>query len=163
MPEFILNEPATPHELRQARAYGSKRKARSHVYFELNEFAKGYVEALFFTNGDIGDDKRENRLNEMGVGRLTKKAVAAIAADCQRFETENREMLDSALALDGLKWRRGRFTDQRLGNLFWFARQGHGVSFTDDDSADCLSELQNAARAFGESYVECAQGWIHVR
>ena len=52
MPEFTLN---------------------SDARFEaLPEFTKGYVEALFFTNGDTGADD-EDKLNRLGTARLTAK------------------------------------------------------------------------------------------
>ena len=39
----------------------------------------------------------------------------------------------------------------------------HGVTFEDDGDAQCLADLQEAARATGESYVEAWGGWIRVR
>ena len=52
MPEFMLN---------------------SDARFEtLPEFTKGYVEALFFTNGDTWTDD-EYKLNRLGAARLTAK------------------------------------------------------------------------------------------
>ena len=37
------------------------------------------------------------------------------------------------------------------------------AAMTDYGYADCLSDLQEAAQAFGECYVEAWRGWIHVR
>ena len=57
MPEFMLN---------------------SDARFEaLPEFTKGYVEALFFTNGDTWTDD-EYKLNRLGAARLTAKALQSI-------------------------------------------------------------------------------------
>ena len=133
----------------------------------LDEFAQGYVEAMFFTNGDIGDETRPDRLNEMGVSRLTRDAVETIEGHCIRFQGDNAAALRAAKELipgaEGLEYAREDLDDRRLGQLFWFARQGHGVAFTDGGYADCLRDLQEAARAFGECYVEAWRGWIHVR
>jgi len=150
MPEFILNTPPT----------------RSHPFHDLSDFAKGYVEAMFFTNGDTGDE-RENLLNEWGVARLTHASVAAIARDCKSFYHANKPELEAAQALEpggeGLEHGRDSLDERRLGQLFWYARQGHGVAFTDDGYAPCLEALQDAARAFGQTYIEAYRGWIYYR
>ena len=46
MPKFTLNKPA--------------RKTPPHAYYGLDEFAQGYVEAMFFTNG--GTDMRNYKV-----------------------------------------------------------------------------------------------------
>ena len=170
MPQFILNTPPSRADAQRAVAYGYLKPAKRravHPFYDLDEFAQGYVEAMFFTNGDIGDETRPDRLNEMGVSRLTRASVEKIKADCDRFQVENEPLLGAALCLEpggeGLEHGREALNDRRLGQLFWYARQGHGVAFTDDGYADCLSDLQEAARAFGECYVEAWRGWIHVR
>lgn len=167
MPEFILNESLSPAEIRSARGYGYPSSRVAHPYHALTEFAQGYVEAMFFTNGDTGNDKRENHLNELGTGRLTRAAVENIAKDCAAFYETNEEDLESAAALvpgaEGFNYGKRELTDQRLGNLFWYARQGHGVGFTDDGDAACLDNLQRAARKFCEAYCEVARGWIYHR
>lgn len=150
MPEFILND--------DTRA--------GHPYAALNDFAKGYVEAMFFTNGDTGDD-RENLLNDWGVECLTIDAVADIAKDCAAFWDANAPDLENAEALvPGSEWLRhakDHLDARRLGHLFWYARQGHGVGFTDDGNAECLKRLQDAARKFGNAYVEAYRKKIHHR
>ena len=209
MPQFILNTPPSAADAQRAVAYGYLKPAKRravHPFNDLDEFAQGYVEAMFFTNGDIWDETRPDRLNEMGVSRLTRDAVETIKGNCIRFQGDNAAALRAAKALipggEGFEYPRGTWRcgmcektfrkpaprgdhgdvsscphcgtdeiefdgqvldDRRLGQLFWFARQGHGVAFTDDGYADCLSDLQEAARAFGECYVEAWRGWIHVR
>lgn len=146
MPEFQLNY--------------SRRK---HPYNRLGTFAQGYVEAMFFTNGDTGDE-RENLLNELGTARLTAKAVASIDADCEKFLALSmgaftvREWLDDETSLRD-------YDEAQAGRDFWFTRQGHGVGFWDreqltKEDGDKLSDL---ARKFGEAYVETWRGWIHHR
>jgi hypothetical protein len=187
MPEFILNEPPRPRERRAASAAGYAKSSPSHPYWTLDSFARGYVEAMFFTNGDTGDE-RENLLNDWGVERLTKASVAAIARDCTAFE-------EAAGALLDLAYERDDYSPEQAGRDFWFTRQGHGVGFWDrkqlavgvyretepegrpfevgDDSAAHWAGAQPAgelgdllsieARKFGESYVEAYRGWIHIR
>lgn len=171
MPEFILNKP------------------RKSPYDSLNEFAQGYVEAMFFTNGDCGDD-REDLLNELGVTRLTKASIAKIKNDCNAFLSHI--MPDGCFVRQWLD-RVDGYSDEQAGRDFWFTRQGHGVGFWDrkeleSDAQELWRELgcprvgekgwneyasarENspgnaltaACKAFGESYVEVWRGWIHVR
>lgn len=150
MPQFELN----------ADRYGS------HPYYKLSAFAKGYVEAMFFTNGDTGDDD-EFKLNHLGVERLTREAVKDIAADCDAFlggimpdGCFVRQWIDRASLVS-----EGRYDDGRAGNDFWFTRQGHGVGYQDREEIEgALGEgLAGAARNFGEAYCEIYWNWIYHR
>lgn len=153
MPEFILNR-----------------------YDSLNEFARGYVEAMFFTNGDCGDE-RENLLNDLGTERLTRASIKAIKRDCDAFLSRImpdgcfvRQWVNRLTESDASpRYGDGVCDDRRAGHMFWYARQGHGVAWTDDYAPiddvgyGTAEELQKACRSFGESYVEVCRGWIHVR
>jgi hypothetical protein len=149
MPEFILNE------TRPSKAYDS-----------LSDFAKGYVEAMFFTNGDTGDN-RENLLNDLGVERLTKKSIAAIVKDCAAFCYSNQVALNLAYALNPGSYGGTGFDAARAGRCFWFVRQGHGVDWLDNyapaESPECLVQLSESSKAYGETYVEVHRGWIHCK
>lgn len=173
MPEFILNAPRA-----------------SHPFYSLDEFARGYVEAMFFTNGDTGDE-RENLLNELGVERLTRASVAQIKADCDKFT--GHIMPDGCFVQQWLA-RLDDYGAAQAGGDFWFTRQGHGVGFWDRDELESDAgeyfatikapaqwddserrqflavrgksygdHLSDAAHSFGESYVDVSRGWIHVR
>lgn len=148
MPEFILN---------------------NHSYYSLDDFARGYVEAMFFTNGDIGDDTRENLLNDLGVERLTRDSVKRIKQDCSNFLSSLMPdgtfaqqwivRLQSETALYG----EGVNDDRRAGHMFWYARQGHGVGWSDDYSESATADgLQEKCSAFGECHIWVNRGWIHV-
>lgn len=150
MPEFELN---------------AARRGQ-HPFYALSTFAKGYVEAMFFTNGDTGEE-REFLLNELGVERLTKAAVKEIAADCDRFLGTLmpdgcfiRQWLDRASDATG-------YDDEQAGRDFWFTRQGHGVGYwsrtKDVLPEDIAQGLSDKARAFGEAYCEVSRGWIYHR
>lgn len=172
MPQFILNSPR-----------------RAHPFYALSNFAKGYVEAMFFTNCDSGDE-RENLANELGVERLTRKSVAFIASDCDAFLSQlmpdNRPLSAWLSALDG-------YSMEQAGRDFWFTRQGHGVGFWDreelvldiwaNDSDPAApweplpDEMHNGdgftfvgalrdilserAKDAGEVYPEIYRGWIY--
>ena len=149
MPQFTLTTPRKPHP-----------------FYDLDDFAKGYVEAMFFTNGDTGDND-ESLLNDLGVIRLTRESVATIKRDCDEFQRVNADDLALGYALspgdEGFHYARDELTPERAGNLFWYARQGHGIGWDDDGSADCLKCLQAASRLAGEAFVEVSRSWIYVR
>lgn len=168
MPQFELNAPS--------------RKA--HPFYSLDTFARGYVEAMFFTNCDCGSED-EFIANRLGVERLTHESVAAIAADCADFQETAAPLLEMAYSCG--------YDEEQAGADFWFTRQGHGVGFWDRDVLDCVvyrnacgsieipadsetdSEmladgaqpignlgraLSRVAKDFGERYVEICGGWI---
>lgn len=150
MPEFQLN----------ADRYGK------HAYYKLDDFAKGYVEAMFFTNGDIGGDN-ETLLNDLGVEKLTRKAVKNIAAVCDRFT--GTIMPDGCFLRQWLyrAYEATGYDDARAGRDFWFSRQGHGVGFwsrqADVLPLDIGTALDKVAKQMGEAYPEVARGWIYHR
>ncbi len=148
MTQFKLNHPTPPHP-----------------FHSLDLFGRAYVEAMFFTNGDTGDE-REHLLNEMGTERLSNAAVATIQADCDRFRAIVLPGPGGATVqrlLDVLQRERG-YTIEQAGHDLWFTRQGHGVGFwSREELASFGDVLSDAASNLGESYVETDGEWIHVR
>lgn len=149
MPEFQLN------------AWGGK-VGHKRPFDTLDTFAQGYVEAMFFTNGDTGDDN-EFRLNELGVHKLTKAAVRDIKEACDTFLGK--------IGPDGCfmrQWldRYDEYSDEQAGRDLWFTRQGHGVGFGDRDALDDQAKavFREMAHAMGEAEVYVKHGgWIeHV-
>lgn len=102
-------------------------------------------------------EEHSNLPGDVAFSDLAPSALARIIADCAKFQEAHDELLDDARNLvpgdDGFKYGRDALDDERLGMLFWYARNGHGVAFTDDGDAPCLQALQNAARAFCGSDV----------
>ena len=134
MPQFILNTPPSRADAQRAVAYGYLKPAKRravHPFNDLDEFAQGYVEAMFFTNGDIGDETRPDRLNEMGVSRLTRASVEKIKVDCDRFQVENEPLLGAAHALNraGKAWSMGGkpWMIVALGNCSGMPAKGTGL------------------------------------
>ena len=136
MPEFMLN---------------------SDARFEaLPEFTQGYVEALFFTNGDTGADD-EDKLNRLGTARLTAKALHSIRATCAAFEQTHADLLTADYKHPG-------YGPREAGRDLWFTRQGHGTGCWDSGLPRPLSDaLTDAAHALNECYVEVWRGWIYER
>ncbi len=140
MPQFILNDHPAPR-----------------AYDELSTFAKSYVEAMFFTNCDTGEDD-EDKANRLGVSRLTTRSLQRIAADCAQFQTIAAPIIARVLE-------HGQRDEEGIAHDLWFTRQGHGVGFWEgesrgypDDTGDTLSTL---AKGMGEVYPCFAYGWIH--
>lgn len=124
----------------------------------LDEFAKAYVEAMFFTNCDTGleDDDAANRL---GVSRLTVDSVAKIKADCARFRYLAENEIAATIA-------HGKRDLAGIAHDFWLTRQGHGVGFWEGESRGYPGEIGDeltriAAQWFGEIYPWIDRGWIH--
>jgi len=149
MPQFVLKfVPNKPHWWPKGRAYQNADR-------DLRDFACGYVEALFFTNGDSGDDD-EFSFNRLGAERLTQAARASIIDDCASFLSD--------LARDAIARSDGDY--EQAGRDFWFTRQGHGVGFWDKGEDIWPKEARDAlnarAKGFGEAYMYRKNGWIYV-
>jgi hypothetical protein len=149
MPEFILD-------------HGSPDGARA--YRALDSFTQGYVQAMFFTDCEHGtvhgidqDDTREcvwkpeehsSLPGDVTFADLAPETLARIIKDCTAFQETNAALLEAAQGLPagspGLRYASIPLDDERLGMLFWYARNGHGVAFTDDVDAPCLEALQKA-------------------
>lgn len=145
MPEFQLNTPPR----------------RAHPFYALDDFARGYVEAMFFTNGDCGSED-EFLLNRLGVERLTRASVKKIKRDCDAFL--GRIMPDGCFVRQWLD-RLEDYDDAQAGRDFWFSRQGHGVGYWYRDALrrDGIGDaLHAAAKQSRECYVDAWRGWIHV-
>jgi hypothetical protein len=129
MPQFILNEKADTSSI------------------ALDDFTHGYIEAMFFTNGDTGDDN-ESLLNDLGIAAITLESMESIKHDCRRFMSEAATQLEEAINTG--------YTLESAGRDFWFTRQRHGVGFWDRDELrenDLGEKLSDIARKFGEVCV----------
>jgi hypothetical protein len=149
MPEFVLNVSSAARPL----------------YDHLDDFARGYVEAMFFTNGDSGDEKDEWSLNRLGVERLTNEALRKIARDCRAFVGRLVEGRFVRQLLDEIAESGADYSDEQAGRDFWFTRQGHGVGFWDREQLpqEAKDALTAVAKSFGETngcYI--SRGWIHA-
>ena len=168
MTEFILNSAGTVRDVRAPSIEAVKRVDLD--FCDLDAFTQGYIEAMFFTecepgtDADSHDPETQSALHgECGFADLAPEALAHIIAQCAAFQADNATDLDAATGLepgsDALRYARNTLDSERLGNLFWYARNGHGVTFHDDalplqhGGAACLYRLQDAARKAGEAWV----------
>lgn len=127
-------------------------------WHRLDSFTQGYVQALFFTemeHGTTSDDwnpeTQSSLPGDVTFADLSHTALATLVADCAAFQEKYATALDMARELvpgtAGLRYTKTALDDTRLGQLFWYARNGHGVAFTDDGNAECLKGLQQAGQA----------------
>lgn len=159
MPEFTFDQGGTVEP--------------GHTWRTLDSFVQGYISALLFTESSPAFDSEswftdERRAateggqadgelpGDVGFADFHPDALAAIIADCEKFQADNAALLESAYELEpggpDLPYAREPLDDERAGMLFWYARNGHGVGWTDNGNAQCLADLQDASAAFGESY-----------
>jgi hypothetical protein len=149
--------------------HGSPESAR--MFRALDAFTQGYIEAMFFTDAEHGtvrpdadstlDDpnvwnfeKHSSLPGDVTFAELSPEALVACVSDCVSFQARNAPMLQVATELipgsARFRYARGALDDRRLGQLFWYARCGYGISFEDDGDAACLFSLQKAAQAAGK-------------
>lgn len=143
MPEFILNtDNASP------------------AYDALDDFAKGFIEALFFTEQAASDytianwldDETQRALTEgqaggsipsdAGVAHLHPDAIAKVKRICDAFQAKARDLLALAYERDG-------YDMQRAGNDYLYTSQGHGTGYWDRaelDSGGLCDQLSELAR-----------------
>ena len=107
MPEFILDHGDSDH---------------AKLFQTLDAFTQGYIEAAFFTSTGSGDDA-DNDLEYATTAEIAPTALAAVVADCARWQQENAALLAQAYATG--------YEPQRAGNDYWYTRNGHGVGFWD--------------------------------
>jgi len=117
------------------------------IFDSLDEFAQGYVEAMFFTSGGPEDD-----LEGATVADLAPAAVEKIIRDCEQFQRVCKAPLGLAYAR-GEPTYRGPvpYTPKRAGNDFWFTRNGHGTGFWDRGIGQVGDDLSEAC-GFGTQF-----------
>jgi len=126
MPEFVLDH-GTPDAAEE--------------FAKLDSFTQGYIEAMFFTETNGAEDAD---MANATFANLAPVTLAAIAGQCQRFQTENASLLGEAYSRD--------YSEEQAGRDLWFNRNGHGVGYWDRDVLDDngLGErLSERAEAFG--------------
>jgi hypothetical protein len=136
MPEFFLNTEG------------------ADWFAELRDFDRGYIEAMFFTNGDTGLPN-DHILNTLGVRKMTRALRDQIRAECTQFLHKNAYWLGKA--------RQAGVDDEQLGRDLWYTRQGHGVGYwsrdeLSGDNKEIGERLAKAASDTGEVYISIVPG-----
>lgn len=117
----------------------------------LRQYVATMLEDLQFSEADQACEEEREARDTGTIYTLCEGTYVQAKADCEAFYAVNKA--DIEMALDprsredeaGDKW----FSEDEIGFYFYMIRVGHGVAFTDDDTAACLTRLNEAARAFG--------------
>src|SRR5215204_5390197 len=113
------------------------------IFDSLDEFAQGYVEAMFFASTGSDD------LGHASVAQLAPETVEKIIRDCERFQRRYKLLLSVAYRISEKTFRGPvPYTTKRAGHDFWFTRNGHGTGFWDRGLGDVGDGL---AAACGDS------------
>jgi hypothetical protein len=136
------------------------------TWADLDAFTQGYIEALFFTEGDElttakreretgapepEDESDESRaafraLYTPGFSDLAPEALARIVADCAAFKASDAWTLAEAAESAGDPIP----DDTQAGRDFWYTRNGHGCGFWGGDWPEpYATRLTEAAEACG--------------
>lgn len=146
MPEFHLETSGVIVMHKPAFAYLQ--------WSDLDAFAQGYIEALFFTSEAPGVSTDEWQATEehaegsipcdVGFSDLAPDALATILEDCLAFKV-------AAVHVQPLMGSHGYPDEAQAGRDFWYTRNGHGCGFWDGDWPEPHDEdLTQASKAFRE-------------
>jgi hypothetical protein len=136
-------------------AIETARKADFRANPILSDYLATMLEDFQFSENDEACSEEREERDTGTIYTLNESEYIRHKRDCDKFYADNRADIDAALELvpgeEGLRYGRDYMTHERIGYYFYMVRAGHGVSFTDDGTpgeADCLSNLNKAARAF---------------
>lgn len=122
---------------------------------KLDEFTRAYLECALWSSVDSECEPLDSRFE---ITDFSPKAIDKIENDCIRFQAENAEDLADA------EYHHPEYTDDEMaGHDFWLTRNGHGAGFWDGDLSEEMGErLTEAAKAFGECYIEESRGALYL-
>lgn len=156
MPKFILDTPGfvdfgpTPQHLPGRPVPWTETTVS---WDRLDDFTRGYIEAMFYTEGADTDDD----LAGLGFSDLAPEALGAIMRDCAMFYEAHRLTIEKA-ALKLSCAHDVNEADSAAGKDFWFTRNGHGVGFWDGDWPEPEADkLDKAAETFDTVYPYVGQ------
>src|ERR1700732_4631603 len=93
----------------------------------LDDFTLGYITCALWTGRDDRDGMNDAPLDaEFSIEDIAGEALQAMIADCEQFQRENGETLDTAM--DSPDYRRGDdfSPGTNAGHAFCVARRAHG-------------------------------------
>jgi len=110
----------------------------------VDSFTRSYLEAALFSSESEDGFPLDD---EFSISDLLVKECNKAVYDCTKF----RNML----------LQRGLDYEDDDGAKFWYARNGHGVSFMDDDDSEDAKKKQEIAHFFGETNLYSYRGKLH--
>lgn len=146
MPEFILDTNGA------VTCDGPACICSARTWEQIDSFAQGYIEALFFTDTGPASISRDEWLadgfeapegnfpGDCGFADLAPQALDSILRDCAAFQTAAAELLT-------LAYERPDYDETQAGRDFWFTRNGHGVGYWDREQLKPTGPEWEANRA----------------
>lgn len=123
--------------------------------FESEAWEAAYREE--FGSGELDDalDKR------YGPEDIAQETLVQIKEDCEKFQKENRELLEAAYADGSLPVNGGGEREGEAasaGHDFWLTRNGHGAGFWDGD----WDSVEDNGPEYGDRLTEAAEQFKEV-
>ena len=109
---------------------------------KLDSFTRQYIETAFWSTNDESTEQGGEPLEaNYSASDLAPETLAAMIADCAKFQEQNAAIMD----MDGCQ------DAETCGHDFWLTRNGHGAGFWDGDYLEAVGDaLTAAAKGFGE-------------
>jgi hypothetical protein len=118
---------------------------------QLDSFARAYIACALWSSTD---DKGNPLDDTYSAEDLAPETLEKMLADCERFQAEQKSVVESALGADfELRYDHisSRLTWTMAAHDFWLTRNGHGCGFFDGDWPEPQAgQLTLASKAFGE-------------
>lgn len=105
---------------------------------KIGYFAKGYLEAMFFTECHADNPELEHAT----INDLSVEAWERSLRTCAKFEEGNAGLLARA-------YEEYDYDSEQAGRDFWFTRNGHGCGFWDRGLDELGDQLSEASRQHG--------------
>jgi hypothetical protein len=100
----------------------------------MDEFTLSYIECSLWSSIDDNEDPLDKNYS---IEDISKETLDQIIADCQKFQNENKELLQN---LD----------PSQCGHDFWLTRNHHGAGFWDRGLGNIGDQLTESAHKYGE-------------
>ena len=119
---------------------------------KLDAFTRQYAETALWSTNDESTESGGHPLDRnYDVSDIATETLAEMADDCRKFQRDNAEDLLDA-------------DEEDAGHRFWLARNGHGVSFSDDEDdypEGGAERLDAAADEYGEVNLYVHNGKVY--
>jgi hypothetical protein len=118
------------------------------MYENSDDFTKGYIECIFFTEAHSDNPELEHTT----IQDISMVSMAKIKEDCKNFQ---KEVADAGIDFDEICLKSSEYSPEELaGHDFWLTRNHHGAGFWDGDWKEPEAvELTRIAHTYGEVYV----------
>jgi len=144
----------------------NEKKASSVVFYELSaaltdketpdgldEFTTAYLVAALWSTNDNSDESGGQPLDlNYDIWDIAPEAMRSAMESCAEFQEQHKELLATAYEL--YTPRDGYHGPALAGHDLWLTAAGHGAGYWDRGLGDVGKALTDAARKFGECYIE---------